>query len=245
MYGDIVRRLILRPTWMKNFEKMNYKLIFNVITKPNSCFEEISQNFSPHYRQALAIFVIAGLVAIFPNLVEMNQLEDSSEQNLLATKSISLVIRISISIMQNFVIIYAIYWVGRKLGGNTSWWRAVTVLSFCLIPSIIGTIGFGVATSFMTNYLYMGNADNSLDFDQDLSPSYALDFFSSTIVSNVFAVFFGGWTLLLLVKATRILNGFSLKNAIITIVVAIGILFLLHIVFGAAMGVLGALSRFF
>ena len=145
--------------------------------------------------------------------------------------------------MQNFVIIYAIYWVGRKLGGNTSWGRVVTVLSFCLIPSIIGTVGLGVATSFTTNHLYIKEAGTSLDFDQNLSPSYAIEFFSSTIVSNVFAVFFGGWTLLLLVKATRILNGFSLKNAIITIAAAIGILFLLHIVFGAAMGVLGALSR--
>ena len=175
-------------------EKMNYKLILNAITKPNSCFEEISQNFSPHYRLALTIFVIAGLVGIFSSLAEMNQWEDSSEQNLLAAKSFSLVMRVSISIVQNFVIIYAIYWVGQKLGGNASWRRAVTVLSFCLILSIIGTIGLGVATSFTTNYLYMQETDSSLDFDQDLSPSYAIDFFSSTIMSNVFAVIFGGWT---------------------------------------------------
>jgi len=224
---------------------MNYKLIINVITKPNSCFEEISQNFSPHYRQALTIFIIAGLVGIFPNLVEMNQWEDSSEPNLFAMKSISLVMQTAISIIQNFVIIYAIYWVGQKLGGNMGYGKAVTMLSFCLIPSIIGTIGLGVVTSFTTNYMYMEDASNSLDFNQDLSPSYAIDFFSSAIMSNVFAVFFGGWTLLLLVKATRILNGFSLKNAIITIVAAICILFFIHIVFGAAMGVLGALSRFF
>jgi hypothetical protein len=214
---------------------MNYKLIINVITKPNSCFEKISQNFSPHYRQALTIFIIAGLIGLFPNLVEMNQWEDSSEPNLFAMKSISLVMQTAISIIQNFVIIYAIYWVGQKLGGNMSYGKAVTMLSFCLIPSIIGTIGLGVAISFTTNYMYMEDASNSLDFNQDLSPSYAIDFFS----------FFGGWTLLLLVKATRILNGFSLKNAIITIVAAICILFLIHIVFGAAMGILGALSRFF
>ncbi|MDH3341165.1 MAG: YIP1 family protein [Nitrosopumilus sp.] len=224
---------------------MNYKLIFNVITRPNSCFEEIAQDFSPHYRQALAIFAIAGLVVIFPNLVEMNQWGGPSEQDLLLMKSVSLVMRIVISIIQNFVLIYAIYWVGQKLGGNASYGKAVTILSFCLIPSIISAIGLGVATSFTTNYLYMEDAGNSLDFDQDLSQSYVVDFFSSSIMSYAFAVFFGGWTLLLLVKATRILNGFSLKNTIITIVAAICILFFIHIVFGAAMGVLGALSRFF
>lgn len=223
---------------------MNYKLILNVIIKPNSCFEEISQNFSPHYRLALAIFVIAGLVVMFPSLAEMNQWEDS-EQDLLAAKSVSLVMGISIPIIQNFVIIYAIFWVGRKFGGNTNWSRAITMLSFCLIPSIIGSVGFGVAASFATSYLYMEDGGNSLDFDQDLSPSYAIDFFSSGIVSNVFAVFFGGWTLLLLVKATRILNELSLKNAIIAVAAAIGILFLIHIVFGAVMSVLGALSRVF
>ena len=224
---------------------MNYTLIVNAITKPNSCFEEISQNFSPYYRQALAIFVIAGIIGIFPNLVEMNQWEDSSEPNLLATKSISLAIQTVVSIIPNFIIIYAIYWVGQKLGGNTSYGKAVTMLSFCLIPSIIGAIGLGVATLFAINYMYMGDADNSRDFDQDSSPSYAIDFFSSGIVSNAFTVFFGGWTLLLLVKAARILNGFSLKNAIITVVAAIGILILIHIVIGAVMGVLGALSIVF
>ena len=214
---------------------MNYNRIFNAITKPNSCFEEISQNFVPHYKQALAIFVIAGVIGIFPDLAEMNRWQDSTEQNLLAMKSISLATQTIVSIVQNFVIIYAIYWVGKKLGGNASYGKAVAMLSFCLIPSIIGAIGLGIVTSLTANYTYMGDAGNSLDFDQDSSPSYAIDFFSSGIVSNVFAVFFGGWTLVLLVKSARILNGFSLKNAIITVVAAIVILFFVITAFNIAM----------
>ena len=220
---------------------MNSRLIFDIIVKPNSCLEEISQNSSLNYKPAVAIFVIAGLIVVFPNLVEINRWEDS-EQNLVAMKSISLIMRISTAILQNFVIIYAMYWIGKKLGGNTNYRRAFTVLSFCLVPSIVGTIGMGTATSFTTNYLYMQQTDNSLGLDVELSPSYVLDFFSYAIISNIFAIVFGVWTLLLFAKAVRILNSFDLRNIIITIGAAIVILFLGITAFNVAISTLVLLS---
>ena len=219
---------------------MNSRLIFDIIVKPNSCLEELSQNFSLYYRPAFVIFAIAGLIVVFSNLVEMNQWEES-EQNHVLLKSVSFAMRISTTVLQNFVIIYAMYWIGKKLGGNTNHRRAFTVLSFCLIPSIIGTVGTGIATSFTTNYLYM-QTDNSLDLDRGLSSSYALDFFSFSIISNIFAIVFGLWTLLLFAKAIKILNRFDLKNIIITIGVAIVILFFGITAFNVAISTLVLVS---
>lgn len=81
---------------------MNLNLIVNVITKPNSFFEEITQNFSSQYKMAMTIFLVAGLIIIFPNLVEMNhwQIEPStSEENLLEIQSISMIIEVTTTII--------------------------------------------------------------------------------------------------------------------------------------------------
>ncbi len=217
---------------------MNLRLIFDIIVKPSSGIEELSQNFSIYYKTTIAIFVIAGLIVIFPNLVEINKWGDSSEQNPVAMKSISLVMRVSTAILQNFVIIYAVYWIGKRLGGDANYKRVFTVLSFCLVPAIIGTIGMGVATSFTANYLDMQQTDNPLGLDVELSPSYTLDFFSYAIISNVFAIVFGVWTLLLFAKAVRIMNSFDLRNVIITIGAAIVILFFTITAFNVAISTL-------
>lgn len=122
-------------------------------------------------------------------------------------------------------------------------------MSFCLIPTIIGIIVSGIITAaFMPNYLFMQEGGETVidgPLEQNPQPSYLVDFFSAGIIPNSIAVFFGGWTLILFVKATRILNGFSLKDAIITVAVAMGIFFFLHVVFGVVLGVFVALSRFF
>ena len=235
---------------------MDFNLILSTITKPNSCFKKIDANFSPFYKQAMVIFWIAGIVVIFPGLIQMNQWqeESSSEENILTMMSISIIIEVATSIIQNFVIIYALFWVGKKRkGANVSYNKAFTMLSFCLIPSIIGVIGAEVATNaLIPDYHYMQDegrvGDTPLGFEENLEPSYSVDFFSAGIIPNIFAVVFGGWTLVLLVKATRILNEFNLKEAIITVALAIGIFIFLHVVFGLVLGVIlgisGALSRF-
>ena len=236
---------------------MDFNLILSTMTKPNSCFEKIDANFSPFYKQAMVIFWIAGVIVIFPSLIEMNQWQEddsSSDENLLAIKSISIIIEISTAVIQNFIIIYAVFWVGKKRNGQyTTYNKAFTLLSFCLIPSIIGTIGGGIVTTALTSDIQYtqeeGRVINGpLGLEQSSASSNSYNFFSTGIIPNIFAIVFGGWTVILLVKAARILNGFSLKESIITVALAIGIFFFLHVVFGlilgVVMGVSIALSRF-
>jgi membrane protein DedA with SNARE-associated domain len=43
-------------------------------------------------------------------------------------------------VLSNFVMILIIFYIGRKLGGNTNFRQIFSSMSFCLIPVIIGAI---------------------------------------------------------------------------------------------------------
>lgn len=100
----------------------------------------------------------------------------------------------------------------------------------------------GVTTLFTANYLYMEQTDNSLGLDAELPPSVVPDFFSYAIISNVFAIVFGVWTLLLFAKAVRTINSFDLRNIIITIGAALAIMFFGTTAFSVAINTLVLLS---
>lgn len=90
-----------------------------------------------------------------------------------------------------------------------------------------------IALQLASQVFFTGTGGGStIDLDSDLSPSYALDFASSPIISNGFAVAFGAWMLVLFLKATKIVHGFDVKKSVMTVASGILIMFLSQIVFG-------------
>ena len=204
--------------------------IINVIIMPNTCFANVTENTKYYFRSSVIIFLIAGTSALLSSVLNMAYWNNDG-QNYLNFSVMSLLLSVIRNLLQNFMLIAAIFFVGKRLGGNTNFKKTFSVLSYCLIPAIVGILVIPVAMTFVSQMSFPGIGGGTIDLDPDLSPSYAFDFVSSAVISNGFAVFFGVWILVLFVKATKIVNGFDIKKSIITVVSGIVIMFLSQMVF--------------
>ena len=132
------------------------------------------------------------------------------------------------------MLIVGIFWIGKKLGGNTNFRKIFSVISYCLVPATIGGLLIPVGIFLVSELLTPGagvTGGNSIDFDPQLSPSYALDFMSSAIISYGFFIPFVFWMFILFVKAIMIANNFNFKKSIVTVLCGVAIVYLSHIVF--------------
>jgi hypothetical protein len=179
----------------------------------------------------VVIVLIAGASALLSSILNMAYWNNNDGQNYLDFSVISLLLSVIRNLFQNFVLIAVIFFVGKRLGANTNFRKTFSVMSYCLIPVIIGIIVIPVAMTFVSQMSFSGIGGGTIDLDSNLSPSYALDFASSVIISNGFTIFFGAWTLVLFLKAIKTVNGFDTKKSIITVASGIVIMFLSQMAF--------------
>ena len=206
--------------------------ITDVIIRPTTCFVQyISKNTKFYLSSAIVIFTIAGCVAILSDILYLNHW-NNNDVNYLGGSAISLSLSVIHKILQNFVMIVAIFFVGKKLGGCTSFKKIFSTLSYCFIPMIIGAVLIPLLLTFASQIQSGGIGGGPIDPDPDLSPSYAWDFASSAIISNGFSIGFGLWMLVLLFQATKIANIFDVKKSIITVAIGLVITFFSQMAFG-------------
>jgi len=214
---------------MKN---ISINAVIDSIIRPDTCFANVSENTKYYFRTSVVIFIIAGASALLSSVLNMSYWNNDG-QNYLGFSVFSLSLSVIHNVFQNFVLIVAIFFVGKKLGGSDNFKKTFLVLSYCLIPAIVGAFVVPVALQIASQITFPGiGGGGSIDLDPDLSPSYALDFGSSAIISNGFAITFGTWTLILFLKATKIVHDFDIKKSIITVASGIVIMFLSQMVFG-------------
>ena len=210
--------------------------IADSIIRPNTCFANVSEDAKSYFIFSVIIFVIAGASSLFSDAINMAYW-NSDGKNHLGFSPVSISLSVIHAMLQNFVIIAGIFWIGKKLGGSTNFKKIFSVISFCLIPAIIASFVVPLVLTLASQILLETDV-HSIDPDSDISPSYALDFASSTIISNGFAITFGAWILVLFLKATKIVHAFDTKKSVITVVSGIGIMFLSQTVFGMSSSLL-------
>ena len=210
--------------------------VIDSIIKPNTCFANVSENTKYYVTTSVVIFLIAGASTILSTVLNTSYWNHDG-QSYLDFSVMSLLLSVIHNVLRNFVLIVAIFFVGRKLGGDATFKKTFSVLSYCLIPVIVGALVIPIALTFASSMLFIGGGGSymgggTLDLDPDLSPSYALDFASSVIISNGLSIAFGAWMLILFLKATKIVHGFNIKKSIITVASGIAIMFLSQAAFG-------------
>ena len=209
------------------------KAVIDSIIRPNTCFANISENTRYYFTSSVIIFAVAAVSASLSsalngwywNLNGQNYLDFSAMPFLLSTTH---------TVLQNIVLIAAIFWVGEKLGGTTSFKKIFSMMSYCLVPATVGTLLIPVGMTLVSQLLFAGIevGGGAIDLDPDLSPSYTLDYASSAIISYGFLIPFAAWIFILFVKATKIANKFDIKKSVITVVSGIGAIYLSHIIIG-------------
>lgn len=194
---------------------MNIFIIKEVLRKPNIAFEKISQN-PQYFRLSVILFSIACFTSFF---AEISELFFQTSHGLREIPNLVFhVVNFGGIVLNNFLIILFAFFIGRKLGGITSFRQIFTTMSFCLIPVIIGAIILASST-----FLYFFSIPS---YDEP-SPSYALTFMlSPPMLSNFIITPFFIWSLILYFKSIKITNHFTNLKTILTLVLAFLLMYL-------------------
>ncbi|MCV0392010.1 MAG: YIP1 family protein [Nitrosopumilus sp.] len=178
-------------------------------------FEKISQN--PNYfRLSIILFIVACFSSFF---AEISELFFQTSHGFRGTPNLAFhVVNFGGIVLNNFLIILFVFFIGRKLGGSTSFRQIFTSMSFCLIPVIIGTMILALSTFF---YFF------SIPSYDTLSPSYASTFMlSPPMLSNFIIIPFFVWSLILYFKSIKITNNFTNFKTILTLGLAFLLMYL-------------------
>ena len=160
-------------------------------------------------------------VAVFAATIALSVLSPSGYigyQMIGAASDIALYSPIANSVISGLLLIAGIFWIGRKWGGNRSFRRAFPVLTYCLVPSMLGVLAVSVAENL---YLFPV-PETDLSDGPYLTFSDGVDFI---MIRFVIGFFFIGWMLLLHMKAIRILNGFGYARSAAVLALAVLILY--------------------
>ncbi len=189
---------------------MRLSIISELLKKPNVAFEKISQN-PQYFKLAVVIFSISVFISSFQ---QISRLFFHSSQDVDALNIAYMIIGFGGIILSHILMIVIIFYVGKIVKGNTNFKQVFSVLSFCLIPIMMGAIII-VSGNLFLPYLMAESTD-------DLSPSYALDFAGSPIVLLQIVILpFGIWSLILYIKAIKITDNFSTLQAVILVIFTI------------------------
>lgn len=212
--------------------------IVGAIARPNATFGTISHNPDRYLASSVAIFAAVCLVSALPLHNVWSEPDDDALRGFdggVGTYARSLVS----PVLTNFLIIAVIFWVGSRYGGNRKFRNIFPVLSYCLIPIMVGAAVTPVGTQLFEDLLAFTH-DDMPGTDPGLSPSYAPDFAGGTavlLIHNAFAVFFGAWLFVLFVKAIKASHGFGTRKSIGVLALALLAAYALTI----ALGILQAL----
>ena len=208
-------------------------VVIDSIIRPNTCFANISENPRYYFTSSVIIFAVAAVSASLSSALN-GWYWNFNGQNYLDFSAMPFLLSTVHTALQNIVLIVAIFWIGKKLGGATRFKKIFSLISHCLVPATIGSLLIPVGMTLVSQLLFAGIevGGGAVDLDPDLSPSYALDYASTAIISYGFLVPFAAWVFILFVKATKIANGFDIKKSVITVVSGIGAIYLSHIIIG-------------
>ncbi|QLH07171.1 Yip1 family protein [Nitrosopumilus ureiphilus] len=135
--------------------------------------------------------------------------------------------RVCPGVASPLLVFAVIFYVGKRFGGTSSFKKIFSVLSYCLIPMIIGTAS---VTWYRNFYEFVFVDDYSSGKYDGLAPSYALDFaLQQSMIFGLIALPFVAWSVILAIKAVKIVNNFETKRSfgIIYIVIPDSYLFMI------------------
>ena len=214
--------------------RSNYVLcaIAGTIARPSATFRTIFYAPDCYRASAVAIFAAVCLVSALPSTNVWLE-SDSGTSNDFGNVVRVYVKSLISTVLPNFFIVAAIFWVGTRYGEKLKFRNMFPVLSYCLIPGAVGAAASLIGMHLFDPFVFMH--DDMPDTDAGLSPSYALDFGGGTVIhvtQGAFTLFFMAWAGVLLAKATKIAHGFGTGKAVGVLAWAIALTYAFTIAFG-------------
>ena len=207
-------------------------VILRVITAPNSAFAQIRDNDEKYFASSIGIFLFAsaiGLLVMAPFV--MMPLDDAYYETFdendvdvdIPVDWADAILFVGISIISGIISNVLFYFIGKKLGGNTSWKKVFSVLFYAYVPvipmmavlSVLVFLMWGSLTAMDPPYLMEPDADEEEIFSL-IGP--VLGYVG---LMAIIAIGFVVWIFVVSVKAIKTLNGFGTAKAFGLIILVI------------------------
>ena len=198
-------------------QKISY--VFKVIKNPNNTFREIYQNADNYFKTSIIILVLSSFFTVtftFNGISEFS----TNELGYILDAEIQ-IINHTVNILSGFLFVVLVFFVGKKFGGSKNFRGLFSVLSYSVIPILIG----GIIVSIFLYYPPLLESVSGIDSEDPIFPMlfwvlYLGIFFPFSI-----------WSLILSIKAIKIANNFGTWKTIGIIILAMIIMSLIWVPF--------------
>ena len=195
-------------------------VILRVITSPNSAFTQIRDNEEKYYAQSIGLLIVSSILSAFVILpFVMIPISDEYFEGVddagLPKEGADLVLAVGVGFLKGIVSFVALYFIGKKLGGNKNWKKVFSVIFHTYVPVIPMMIIISVLVFLL--WISLAEIDPSYLMSDDVNEEQLLPelvpMLSFAILVGIFAIAFMVWIIVISVKAIKIVNEFETGKA--------------------------------
>ena len=191
-----------------------------MIISPNSAFVQIRDNEEKYFTQSIGFLIVSSILSAFVILpfvmipisdAYFEEVDDAS----FPTENADIILAAAVGFLKGIVSFVALYFIGKKLGGNTNWKKVFSVIFHTYVPVIPMMIIISILVFLMWSSL--AEIDPAYLISPDVDEREILSVIGPmvgyAILVGVFAIAFMVWIIVISVKAIKIVNRFETGKA--------------------------------
>ena len=195
-------------------------IILRIITSPNSAFAQIRDNEEKYFVQSIGIFVLASVLSVLILLpFDMVPLDDAYFEGIdgatFPSDELDPILFVAISLLSVFISTVLLYFIGKKIGGNTNWKKVFSVFFHAHVPTIPMSVVLSILIFLMMDSL--ASIDPSSIMESDIDEERVLSMMGPVLAYAgllvIVAIAFVVWIFVVSVKAVKTVNGFGTAKA--------------------------------
>jgi len=195
-------------------------IILRIITAPNSAFAQIRDNEEKYFVQSIGIFVLASVLSVLIMLpFVMIPLDDAYFEGVegasFPSDELDPVLFVAISLLSVFISTVLLYFIGKKLGGNTNWKKVFSVFFHANVPTIPMSVILSILIFLMMDSF--ASIDPSLIMESNIDEKQVLSMMGPVLayvgLFLIVTIAFVVWIFIVSIKAVKTINGFGTAKA--------------------------------
>lgn len=211
---------IAKEQYLSYLSSFDLNIILRIIISPNSAFAQIRDNESRYFEQSIGIFVLASVLSVLIVLpFGMIPLDDmyfeGVDDTTFPSDELDPILFIAISLLSVLISTVLLYFIGKKMGGNTNWKKVFSVFFHANVPVIPMSVALSILIFLMMNSL--ASIDPSSIMESHIDEKQVLSMMGPVLAYGgllvVVAIAFMVWIFVVSVKAVKTVNGFGTAKA--------------------------------
>ena len=195
-------------------------VILRIIITPNSAFAQIRDNEEKYFVQSIGIFVLASVLSVLIMLpFIMIPFDDAYFEGVegaaFSSDELDPVLFVAISLLSVFISTALLYFIGKKLGGNTNWKKVFSVFFHANVPTIPMSVVLSILIFLMMDSF--ASIDPSSIMESNIDEKQVLSMMAPVLayvgLLLIVTIAFVVWIFVVSVKAVKTVNGFGTAKA--------------------------------